>query len=153
MEAQRAIEDGADEVDMVMAVGLLREGPQHYAEVEEDIRSVVEAVHKAGGKTTKVIIETCYLNPTEKEAACHIVTRAGAEFIKTSTGYGPGGATLEDAILMRKLSGPNTRVKAAGGIRTLAQCLEYIHVGVERLGIGLSGALPILEEVRKAKAS
>lgn len=147
-ESQRAVEDGADEVDMVLAVGLLREGAEYYSIVRDDIRAVVDAVHTAGGKTTKVIIETCYLNEAEKGIACQLVTDAGAEFIKTSTGYGPGGATLEDVRLMRRLSGPQVKVKAAGGIRTLALCLDYLDAGVDRLGIGLPGALAILEEVR-----
>lgn len=148
IEAQQAIEDGADEVDMVLAVGLLREGPEYYFEVREDIRAVVDAVHAAGGKATKVIIETCYLNEMEKEAACKLVTEAGAEFVKTSTGYGPAGATLEDVRLMRRVSGAHVKVKAAGGIRTLAQCLDYLDAGADRLGIGLQGAMAILEEIQ-----
>ncbi len=153
VEAQQAIEDGADEVDMVLAVGLLREGPEYYSEVREDIRAVVDAVHAAGGKATKVIIETCYLTETEKEVACKLVTEAGAEFVKTSTGYGPGGATIEDVCLMRRVSGPQVKVKAAGGIRTLAQCLDYLDAGVERLGIGLQGAMAILEEIQVVNRS
>jgi deoxyribose-phosphate aldolase len=148
IEAQKAVQDGADEVDMVLAVGWLRQGIEYHRAVEEDIYAVVDAVHAAGGKATKVIIETCYLTEFEKEIACKLVTEAGAEFVKTSTGYGPGGATLEDVRLMRKVSGPQVKVKAAGGIRTLAQCLEYIDAGADRIGIGLPAALVILEEVR-----
>ena len=151
-EAQRAIEDGANEVDMVMAIGLLREGPQYYSLVEEDIRAVVDSVHKSGGAVTKVIIETCYLSKEEKIAACKLVTNAGAEFIKTSTGYGPAGATIGDVVLMRKESGTNIKVKAAGGIRTLDQCIEYFQAGADRLGIGLSSTLGILKEVRKIQS-
>lgn len=150
-EAERAIKDGADEVDMVLAVGFLREGPEYYKIVEEDVRAVVDAVHAAGGKGTKVIIETCYLTEAEKEIACQLVTHAGAEFVKTSTGYGPAGATLEDVRLMRRVSGPQVKVKAAGGIRTLKQCLEYLDAGAVRLGIGLPATLSILEEVRQAR--
>ena len=152
IEAQRAVEDGAEEVDMVLAVGLLREGQAYFDDVREDVRAVVDAVHKAGGITTKVIIETCYLTEAEKEIACQLVTEAGAEFIKTSTGYGPKGATLEDVRLMRRFSGPQVKVKAAGGIRTLAQCLDYLEAGVVRLGIGLPAALAILEEVRTLRS-
>jgi deoxyribose-phosphate aldolase len=151
-EAKKAVEDGADEVDMVLAVGYLREGPEYYQIVEDDVRAVVNAVHAAGGKATKVIIETCYLTDAEKEVACKLVTNAGAEFVKTSTGYGPAGATLADVRLMRRVAGPQVKVKAAGGIRTLSQCLEYLDAGAVRLGIGLQAALSILEEARQGKA-
>lgn len=151
IEAQKAIQDGASEVDMVMAIGLLREGPDYYSMVEDDIRGVVDSVHAAGGNVTKVIIETCYLTDEQKVVACRLVTNAGAEFVKTSTGYGPGGATIEDVVLMRKESGRNTKVKAAGGIRTLAQCLDYFQAGADRLGIGLAGTLEILEEMRNSQ--
>ena len=151
-EAEQAVRDGASEIDMVLAIGMLKEGLSYYTLVKRDIEAVVEAVHQAGGKATKVIIETCYLNKAEKEAACQIVSEAGAEFIKTSTGYGTGGATIADVRLMRRLSAPNVKVKAAGGIRTLSQCLEFLDAGVCRLGVGLPGALAILEEVRQRAA-
>ena len=148
-EAQQALKDGATEIDMVMAIGLLKEGPEYYSAVLKDIKAVVDTVHQAGGKGTKVIIETCYLTEAEKEVACKLVTEAGAEFVKTSTGYGTGGATLEDVRLMRKVSGPQVRVKAAGGIRTLEQCLALLEAGATRLGIGLTGALAILNEAHR----
>lgn len=151
-EAQRAVEDGASEIDMVMAIGLLKDGPKYYSDVQKDIAAVVNAVRAAGGKGTKVIIETCYLTDAEKEIACKLVSDAGAAFVKTSTGYGTGGATVEDIRLMRRVSPPQVKVKAAGGIRTLEQCLALLEAGADRLGIGLAGSLAILEEVRKAQS-
>lgn len=148
MEATRAVEEGASEIDMVMAIGWLKQGPEYYQNVEDDIRSVVNAVRAAGGKGTKVIIETCYLTEAEKEVSCKLVTNAGAAFIKTSTGYGTAGATVEDIRLMRRLSGPEVKIKAAGGIRTLQQCVDLLEAGSDRLGIGLAGSLSILDEVK-----
>jgi deoxyribose-phosphate aldolase len=152
VEARGAVEEGASEVDMVMAIGMLKEGPKYYDAVQEDIRAVADAVRAAGGKATKVIIETCYLSDAEKEIACKLACDAGAGFVKTSTGYGTGGATVEDIRLMRRVSAPQVRVKAAGGIRNLEQCLALLDAGADRLGIGLAGALAILEEVHKIKA-
>jgi deoxyribose-phosphate aldolase len=151
-EARRAVEEGASEVDMVMAIGLLKEGAAYYSAVQEDIQAVVEAVRAAGGSATKVIIETCYLTEAEKEIACQLVSKAGAGFVKTSTGYGTGGATVEDIRLMRRVADPQVKVKAAGGIRTLEQCLALLEAGADRLGIGLAGSLAILEEVHKAQS-
>ncbi|MGI6251075.1 MAG: deoxyribose-phosphate aldolase [Anaerolineaceae bacterium] len=147
-EARIAIENGAQEIDMVIAIGFLREGIQHYSTVEKDIKAVVDAVKTAGGGVVKVIIETCYLTRDQIIDACKIVGNAGADFVKSSTGYGPAGATLENLKLMREVTDPSVEVKAAGGIRTLAQCIEYLDLGVTRLGIGLTGALPILEDYR-----
>lgn len=152
-EAQRAIQEGATEIDMVMAVGLLKAGPEYYPTVQEDICAVVEAVRALGGSATKVIIETCYLTEAEKEAACRLVSDAGAGFVKTSTGYGTAGATVEDIRLMRRVSDPQVRVKAAGGIRTLEQCLALLDDGADRLGIGLAGSLAILEEAKALQAA
>jgi deoxyribose-phosphate aldolase len=146
-EAKHAVEEGASEIDMVMSIGRLKQGPAYYSEVLADIRAVVDVVH-AGGAATKVIIETCYLTEPEKEVAIKLVSEAGAEFVKTSTGYGTGGATVEDIRLMRKLSAPRVKVKAAGGIRTLDQCLALLDAGSDRLGIGLAGALGILAEIK-----
>lgn len=143
-EAKRAIEDGASEVDMVMAIGKFKEGEKYYAEVQKEMEKVVKAVHSAGGETTKVIIETCYLTDTEKEIACKLVCEAGAGFVKTSTGYGTGGATVADIRLMRQASAPQVKIKAAGGIRTMAQCLELLEAGADRLGIGFSSAKAII---------
>ena len=148
-EAQQALRDGATEIDMVMAIGWLRGGPEYYPAVLADMRAVVEAVRAGGGQGTKVILETCYLTQAEKEIACQLVTESGAEFVKTSTGYGTGGATVEDIRLMQRVSGPQVRIKAAGGIRTLAQCLELIDAGADRLGIGLRATLAILEEAQQ----
>lgn len=149
-EAQRAVEEGATEIDMVMQIGWLKQGPDYYRDVEEDIRAVVDTVRAAGGTGTKVIIETCYLTEPEKEVAIKIVSSAGALFVKTSTGYGTGGATVEDICLMRRLSAPQVKIKAAGGIRTYQQCLALLDAGSDRLGIGLSSALTILEEAKAA---
>ena len=151
-EAQHAIQEGASEIDMVMAIGLLKQGPEYYPQVLADIRAVADIVHSSGGKATKVIIETCYLTDAEKEIACKLVTDAGAEFVKTSTGYGTGGATVEDIRLMRQVAGPQVRVKAAGGIRTLDQCLALLDAGADRLGIGLAGGLAILAEVQALRS-
>lgn len=93
------------------------------------------------------------MTDAEKIAACKLVTDAGADFVKTSTGYGPHGATIEDVRLMRKATGPLVKIKAAGGIRTLAQCLDYIDAGVDRIGIGLGSVLPILDEFHKIQSN
>src|SRR5690554_3887229 len=117
-EAQRAIADGAREVDMVMNVGALKSGDR--ALVERDIRAVVNVAH-AGGARCKVILETGLLVPDEITAASEIARAAGADFVKTSTGFGPGGATVADILLMRKAVGPQMGVKASGGVRTLEE--------------------------------
>ena len=145
-EAKKAIEDGASEVDMVMAIGKLKEGKEYYPEVQKEIENVVNVVKVAGGDCVKVIIETCYLTDEEKEIACKLVCAAGAGFVKTSTGYGTGGATVKDIKLMRRVSDPNVRIKAAGGIRTLEQCLDLLEAGSDRLGIGMSSAKAIIDE-------
>jgi len=150
-EASQAIKDGATEIDMVMAIGLLKQGNGYYEAVKRDIQGVVDAVLEEGGKGTKVIIETCYLTDAEKEMACKLVAEAGASFVKTSTGYGTGGATLEDVRLMRRVSPANVKVKAAGGIRTLEQCIAFINAGADRLGISLGSASPIIEEIQNTK--
>lgn len=152
-EAKQAVEDGATEIDMVMSIGRLKQGPAYYPEVLADIRAVVDVVHAAGGgQATKVIIETCYLTEAEKEVAIKLVSEAGAEFVKTSTGYGTGGATVEDIRLIRRLSAPQVKVKAAGGIRTLDQCLALLDAGSDRLGIGLAGGLAILAEIKASQS-
>lgn len=138
-ESLKAIEDGADEIDMVIHIGALKEGNLSY--VEEDIRKVKEAV---GRHILKVIVETCFLTEEEKIKACEIVTRSGADFIKTSTGFGTKGATVEDIALFKKHIGPNVRMKAAGGIHTKEEMETYLEMGVER--IGASGAIKALEK-------
>ena len=144
-EARLALGQGATEIDMVLAVGQLRGGQHQY--VREDIRAVAEVVGDDGGKSLKVIIETCYLTESEKIVACHLVTEGGAGYIKTSTGFGTGGATVDDVKLMRSNIGPGVRVKAAGGIRTLGQSLAFLEAGADRLGIGAAHAGKIIEEL------
>ena len=128
-EAKCAVEDGADEVDMVINIGWLKDGKDDL--VEEDIRQVKKA---CGDKHLKVIIEACLLTDEEKVRACELSVKAGADFVKTSTGFSTGGAKAEDVALMRKTVGPNTGVKAAGGIRTYEDALKMIEAGANRLG-------------------
>lgn len=135
-EAALAVEQGAHEVDMVIAVGRLKQGLVDT--VEADIRAVVQA---AGGARVKAIIETCYLNREEKIAACRAAEYAGAHFVKTSTGFGTGGATPEDVALMRETVGERVRVKASGGIGTLAAALALIEAGADRLGASAGVAI------------
>ena len=128
-EAKTAIENGAAEVDMVINIGRLKNG--EYDAVREDIRAVKQAV---GDKILKVIIETCLLTEEEKIKMCEIVTASGAEYIKTSTGFGTGGATREDVALFAKHVGPNVKIKAAGGIADLKDAEDFINLGASRLG-------------------
>lgn len=128
-ETTRAIADGADEVDMVINVGEAKAHNWNY--VYEDIKAVVDA---ANGVTTKVIIETCYLTDEEKVEACKCAKRAGADFVKTSTGFGTGGATACDVKLMRETVGPNMGVKASGGVHNKAEFDEMIKAGASRIG-------------------
>lgn len=139
-EAQEAIRRGAKEVDMVMNIGALKEG--NYDLVLADIRGVVEAVTtiRPDG-LVKVIIETCYLSREEKIQACRLVRQAGAHFLKTSTGFGSGGATVDDVKLLRENLPPEVGIKAAGGIRTAAQALALIEAGASRLGTSAGPAL------------
>ncbi len=130
-EAAQAIADGASEVDMVLNIGALKSSD--WPLVYEDIRRVVETAH-ANSALCKVILETALLTEEEKVAACTICKQAGADFVKTSTGFGPGGATAEDVALMRRLVGPAMGVKAAGGIRTYADARRMIEAGATRLG-------------------
>jgi deoxyribose-phosphate aldolase len=140
-EAEAAILEGAQEVDMVMNVGAMRSGDPER--VEYDIRGVVELCH-AARVTLKVILENAYLTDAEKVAACEIAKRAGADFVKTSTGFGPHGATQADVLLMRQAVGPAMGIKAAGGIRTLSDALCMLQAGATRLGT--SASLLILAE-------
>ncbi len=134
-EAQRAILDGAREIDMVLNIGALKAGDLEA--VEEDIRAVVEVCH-AKGALLKVILETGFLTDAEKIEACRRAVSAGADFVKTSTGFGPGGATAADVALMRATVGPQVGVKAAGGIRTYAAAREMLDAGANRLGTSAS---------------
>jgi len=140
-EAQKALRDGASEVDMVINVGALKS--HDYELVERDIAAVARAVH-AGGALLKVIIEAALLTDEEKVAACQLARVAGADFVKTSTGFGPGGATAEDVALMRRVVGSGMGVKASGGIRTYADAKKMIAAGASR--IGASASVKIAQE-------
>ena len=129
METKDAIAHGADEVDMVINVGFVKDG--RFDAVLDEIRQVKAA---AGSRILKVIIETCLLTEDEKIRLCDIVSRSGADFIKTSTGFSKGGATPEDIRLMRKYCAPGLKIKAAGGISTLADAEEFLKLGADRLG-------------------
>jgi deoxyribose-phosphate aldolase len=126
---KEAIENGADEIDMVLNLGAVKSGD--WKLVEEDISQVVTA---SKDKIVKVILETCYLNAEEKEKACQIVKSAGADFVKTSTGFGPGGATIEDVKLMREVVGDDLGVKASGGIGSVTDAQNMITAGATRIG-------------------
>lgn len=128
-ETKDAIANGADEIDMVIHVGALKD--RRFDAIEEEIRQVHEACN---GKTLKVIIETCLLTEEEKIKMCEIVTRAGADYIKTSTGFSSGGATFADVALMKQNIGENVKVKAAGGISSFDDAEEFIRLGADRLG-------------------
>jgi deoxyribose-phosphate aldolase len=135
-EARKAVEDGADEIDMVLPLGALKSGD--HAAVLDDIRQVVEA---ARPHRVKVILETGCLDRAQKVAACQLARQAGAHFVKTSTGFGPGGATVEDIALMREAVGGALEVKASGGIRTTADALAMIAAGASRIGASASVAI------------
>jgi deoxyribose-phosphate aldolase len=134
-ETQQAIREGATEVDMVLNVGALKS--RDYELVRQDIASIARACH-AGNAILKVIIEAALLTDEEKVVACQLAKVAGADFVKTSTGFGPGGATAEDVALMRKVVGPSIGVKAAGGIKTLEDAQKMIAAGASRLGASAS---------------
>ena len=139
-EAAAAIRDGAREIDMVLNVGELRGG--NADAVQADIRAVVEAAH-ASGAIVKVILETALLTDPQKVAACELAKAAGAGFVKTSTGFGPGGATVEDVALMRRTVGPQMGVKASGGVRTLEDLQKMVAAGASR--VGASASVKIVE--------
>ncbi|PZT54172.1 deoxyribose-phosphate aldolase [Paenibacillus silvae] len=128
-ETKDAIAKGATEVDMVINISALKDGNDDY--VEQDIRAVVDA---AAGTLVKVIIETCLLTDDEKVRACQAAVRAGADFVKTSTGFSTGGATPEDIALMRRTVGPDMGVKASGGVRSLEDMQKMIEAGATRIG-------------------
>ena len=129
-ETKNAIENGATEVDMVIPVGVLKD--KDYIAVENDIRAVVEAAKSKA--LTKVIIETCLLTDEEKIKACELSQKAGADFVKTSTGFSTGGATVHDVALMRKTVGEDMGVKASGGIHTHEEAMAMINAGASRIG-------------------
>ena len=128
-EAKKAIEDGASEIDMVINIGALKDKDYDY--VKNEIKGIKEAI---GSNVLKVIIETCYLTEEEKIKACELSLESNADFVKTSTGFGTGGATYEDVALMKKIVGDKAEVKANGGVRDLATAKKYIELGATRLG-------------------
>lgn len=143
-EAFEAVRDGAAEIDMVINIGLLKEGKLDL--VSRDIRSVVEAAAAANpGALVKVIIETCYLTHSEKVDACRICESAGARYVKTSTGFGPSGAAVEDVVLISRTVSPAVGVKASGGIKTAAHALSMIRAGASR--IGTSSGVQIMNDI------
>lgn len=138
-EAREAIKNGASEIDMVINIGMLKEKDYDY--VENEIREIKEAI---GDNILKVIIETCYLSDEEKEIACKLSLNAKADFVKTSTGFGTNGATIEDVILMKKTVGDKAKVKASGGVKDYETAKKYIEIGAERLGT--SSGINIVEK-------
>ncbi|MBC8570874.1 deoxyribose-phosphate aldolase [Zongyangia hominis] len=128
-ETKDAVQNGADEIDMVINIGMLRD--RRYDEVLAEIRAIKEA---CGGRLLKVIIETCLLTEEEKIKMCEIVTAAGADYIKTSTGFSTGGATREDVALFKAHVGPEVKIKAAGGIASLQDAQDFVELGASRLG-------------------
>ena len=135
-ETKDAVANGADEIDMVINIGQLKSG--QYDAVEADIRAVVEA---SGDKLVKVIIETCLLTDGEKVKACQLAVAAGADYVKTSTGFSTAGANIADMTLMRKTVGPNIGVKAAGGTRSYADAEAFIKAGATRIGTSAGVAI------------
>lgn len=129
VETKEALADGADEIDMVINLCHVKNGD--FAKVAHEIKALKTA---CGQRTLKVIVETCFLTEEEKIKLCHIVTQAGADYIKTSTGFGSGGATLEDVQLFRREVGADVKIKAAGGIRTVDDAVKMLEAGADRLG-------------------
>ena len=144
LEANLAMDDGALELDMVLNIGQLRTGKLDF--VRDDIKAVCDAAHARGAKV-KVILENAYLTDQEKVAACKLCEEAGADWVKTSTGFAPGGATLEDLKLMRETVSEKVQVKAAGGVRTLDAILPVIDVGCTR--VGATATAVILDEFER----
>lgn len=147
-EAEQALRDGASELDMVINIGALRSGRDAY--VKEEIGAIVAKAHAAGA-IVKVILENAYLDDDQKVRCCRLAEAAGADFVKTSTGFAPTGATHEDLALMRRTVSPHVGVKAAGGVRTLDGLLAAMELGVTRIGATQTAA--ILDEFRSRKAA
>lgn len=139
LEAKKSIDNGADEIDMVINITDLKN--RNYDKIENEIRDIKKVL---GDNVLKVIIETCYLTEDEKIKMCELVSSSGADFIKTSTGFGTGGATIEDVELFNKHISDNVKIKAAGGIRTKDDMIKFIELGCSRLGT--SSAIKILFE-------
>jgi deoxyribose-phosphate aldolase len=146
-EAERALLQGATELDMVIQIGALKSGRDQ--DVEDDIRAVVDVAH-ASGAIVKVIFENAYLTDDEKIRACRLTEAAGGDFVKTSTGFAPSGATHDDLRLMRANTSPHVQVKAAGGVRTLDALLAVMALGVTR--IGATATETIIQDFRARKA-
>lgn len=140
-ETRQALEEGAAEIDMVINIAQVKNG--EYEAVEQEIRSLKETV---GDKILKVIIETCYLTEKEKIAMCRAVTKAGADYIKTSTGFGTAGAVLEDVLLFKKHIGPGVKIKAAGGVRSKEDMERFIEAGCARIGTSSAVSLLVKED-------
>jgi deoxyribose-phosphate aldolase len=140
-ECKKALEDGANEIDMVINISDVKN--KLYKNVEDEIRIIKKTV---GNKILKVIVETCYLTEEEKIEMCHAVTNAGADYIKTSTGFGTGGATMEDVQLFRKHLGPNVKIKASGGIKSVEDMEAFIKAGCSRLGT--SSAIKLINDAK-----
>jgi deoxyribose-phosphate aldolase len=147
-EAEQALRDGATELDMVINIGALRSGRDAY--VRDEIAAIVKVAHAAGA-IVKVILENAYLDDQQKVQGCKLAEAAGADFVKTSTGFAPTGATHEDLALMRRTVSPHVGVKAAGGVRTLDGLLAVMELGVTR--IGATQTAVILDEFRSRKAA
>lgn len=137
-EVEQALKDGCNEIDMVVNISDVKNGD--YGKVEEEIRTLKKA---CGNHILKVIIETCYLTEDEKIAMCKAVTNAGADYIKTSTGFGTGGATIEDIRLFKEHIGPNVKMKAAGGVKSKDDLIMFLEAGCDR--IGTSSAVGLLK--------
>lgn len=146
-EAEQALRDGATELDMVINIGAMRSGRDEY--VKDEIAAVAGKAHPAGA-IVKVILENAYLDDDQKVRACRLAESAGADFVKTSTGFAPTGATHEDLALMRRTVSPRVQVKAAGGVRTLDGLLAVMELGVTRIGATQTAA--ILDEFKSRKA-
>lgn len=145
-EARQAVADGADEIDMVINVGFLKDG--RLAEVEEEIATIKRTI---GGNVLKVILETCYLSETEIRTACELSLKAGADFVKTSTGFGSRGASLEDIHIMKDVVKDKMQIKASGGIRDYDTAMQYIQLGVDR--IGTSSGIKIISKNKEEDES
>lgn len=146
-EARQALEDGCDELDMVINIGKLLAGDEDY--VRQEIAQVVQVAHDAGA-LVKVILETCYLTDEQKVLACRLSEEAGADFVKTSTGYGSKGCTIEDLRLMRRSVSPRVQVKGSGGIRDLDTVLSARAAGATRCGVSATAAIMAEAEKRYA---
>lgn len=138
-EVKEAIREGASEVDMVINIGALKDKDYDYVQNE-----IAELKKAAGDRVLKVIVETCYLTEEEKAKVCELVTNAGADYIKTSTGFGAGGATIEDINLFKAHIGPSVKMKASGGVKTVEDLEMFLDAGCER--IGTSSAIGLLKE-------